>query len=399
MVKYVNVAPYKASTATLQDPARQHGHSARRPSSLRAVSSRPSLVVVGAGVFGASLARHCALAGWDVVLVERVAPGHVRAGSGDESRLIRCCHGADAWHTRSARRAWALWHEIDPALVVDCGRRVARAPRRRLGGRGRGRPARRGDPVRARRRDRAVPERRRRRRALHALRARGRDPARPRRGEDARRAGGGGRRRARAGRGAARRRGGRRSTTAGGWRPTASSGPAARGCRALFPGLLDLRITQQDVFYFGAPRGLAHARRARLGRLRRRGLRPRRPRRARREGLARRRRAADATPRRCERVAVPEHERLARDVPRRTLPGPGRRAAGRRSRLPVRDHARHALRHRAAPRPRRARVAAGRRLGPRLQARPGAGRALRALAARAPPSPSRASAWARAAAT
>src|SRR4051794_37970655 len=87
----------------------------------RAVSSRPSLVVVGAGVFGASLARHCALAGWDVVLVERVAPGHVRAGSGDESRIIRSCHGPDAWHTRSARRAWALWHEIDPALVVDSG--------------------------------------------------------------------------------------------------------------------------------------------------------------------------------------------------------------------------------------------------------------------------------------
>ena len=85
------------------------------------MSSRPSLVVVGAGVFGASLARHCALAGWDVVLVERVAPGHVRAGSGDESRIIRCCHGADAWHARSARRAWALWHEIDPGLVVGSG--------------------------------------------------------------------------------------------------------------------------------------------------------------------------------------------------------------------------------------------------------------------------------------
>ncbi|HEX6698572.1 MAG TPA: FAD-dependent oxidoreductase, partial [Solirubrobacteraceae bacterium] len=85
------------------------------------MSSRPSLVVVGAGVFGASLARHCALAGWDVVLVEAVAPGHVRAGSGDESRIIRSCHGPDAWHTRSARRAWALWHEIDPALVVDSG--------------------------------------------------------------------------------------------------------------------------------------------------------------------------------------------------------------------------------------------------------------------------------------
>jgi glycine/D-amino acid oxidase-like deaminating enzyme len=79
------------------------------------------LVVVGAGIFGASLARQCARGGWDVVLVERIAPGHVRAGSGDESRLIRCCHGPDVWHTRSARRAWALWHEIDPSLVVDAG--------------------------------------------------------------------------------------------------------------------------------------------------------------------------------------------------------------------------------------------------------------------------------------
>jgi glycine/D-amino acid oxidase-like deaminating enzyme len=80
-----------------------------------------SIVVVGAGVFGASLARHCALAGWSVTLVERVAPGHVRSGSGDESRLIRCGHGPDEWHARSARRAWELWHEIDPSLVVDAG--------------------------------------------------------------------------------------------------------------------------------------------------------------------------------------------------------------------------------------------------------------------------------------
>src|SRR3954465_7464135 len=80
-----------------------------------------SVIVVGAGVFGASLARQCALSGWDVTLVEAIFPGHVRAGSGDESRIIRCGHGADEWHTASARRAWALWHEIDPGLVVPSG--------------------------------------------------------------------------------------------------------------------------------------------------------------------------------------------------------------------------------------------------------------------------------------
>jgi sarcosine oxidase len=61
------------------------------------------------------------VAGWSVTLVERVAPGHVRAGSGDESRLIRCGHGPDEWHARSARRAWELWHEIDPRLVAPTG--------------------------------------------------------------------------------------------------------------------------------------------------------------------------------------------------------------------------------------------------------------------------------------
>ena len=78
-------------------------------------------MVVGAGVFGAALARHCALEGWRVTLVEAVAPGHARAGSGDESRLIRCGHGKDEWHARSARRAWELWAQIDPALRVDAG--------------------------------------------------------------------------------------------------------------------------------------------------------------------------------------------------------------------------------------------------------------------------------------
>src|SRR4051812_2222953 len=80
-----------------------------------------SIVVVGAGVFGAALAHRCASAGWEVTLVEAVAPGHVRSGSGDESRIIRCGHGEDEWHAASARRAWELWHEIDPALVVPCG--------------------------------------------------------------------------------------------------------------------------------------------------------------------------------------------------------------------------------------------------------------------------------------
>jgi sarcosine oxidase len=79
------------------------------------------VIVCGAGAFGAATARQLARDGWQVTLVEPVAAGHVRAASGGESRLIRCGHGADAWHARSARRALELWREVDPALLVEAG--------------------------------------------------------------------------------------------------------------------------------------------------------------------------------------------------------------------------------------------------------------------------------------
>jgi glycine/D-amino acid oxidase-like deaminating enzyme len=49
------------------------------------------------------------------------APGHARAGSGGESRLIRFSHGEDVWYTRSARRARDLWQELDAGVLVECG--------------------------------------------------------------------------------------------------------------------------------------------------------------------------------------------------------------------------------------------------------------------------------------
>lgn len=82
---------------------------------------RASAVVCGAGVFGASVADRLARSGWDVTLVEPFAPGHVRAGSGGESRLIRCAHGDDVLHTRLAARAGVLWDELDPEVRVPAG--------------------------------------------------------------------------------------------------------------------------------------------------------------------------------------------------------------------------------------------------------------------------------------
>jgi sarcosine oxidase len=81
----------------------------------------PSVVIVGAGVFGASLARLLAIEGWEVTLVEQESPGWAGSSSGGESRLLRFAHGRESWYARSARRAQELWREIDPTLIADCG--------------------------------------------------------------------------------------------------------------------------------------------------------------------------------------------------------------------------------------------------------------------------------------
>jgi sarcosine oxidase len=81
----------------------------------------PSAIVIGAGVFGASLADRLARDGWEVTLVDRFEPGHPRAESGGETRLIRCSHGPDGFYTRSARRALGLWRELGEGVLVESG--------------------------------------------------------------------------------------------------------------------------------------------------------------------------------------------------------------------------------------------------------------------------------------
>jgi sarcosine oxidase len=84
-----------------------------------------SAVIVGAGTFGASLAWWLARAGANVTLVDQFAPGDPRATSGGETRLIRCGHGPDAGYTASARRARTLWRELEAEtgeeLLVESG--------------------------------------------------------------------------------------------------------------------------------------------------------------------------------------------------------------------------------------------------------------------------------------
>ena len=126
-------------------------------------------------------ARAARVAAGSVTLVDRYPPGHVRAASGGESRLIRSAHGADAWYVRSVRRACERWRGAgggDRRVAARAVRRRLARPRRgRLGGRERARPRRGGRPDRAAGPDRsrrAVPELRRRRPRLLPARARGR---------------------------------------------------------------------------------------------------------------------------------------------------------------------------------------------------------------------------------
>lgn len=80
---------------------------------------------MGAGTFGASLAWHLAGRGDEVVLVDQFEPGDVRATSSGETRLIRCAHGADADYSAMARRARTLWRELEAEtgtdLLSECG--------------------------------------------------------------------------------------------------------------------------------------------------------------------------------------------------------------------------------------------------------------------------------------
>jgi glycine/D-amino acid oxidase-like deaminating enzyme len=71
-----------------------------------------SVLVVGAGVSGSSVARELASRGWQVTLAEQYSPGTVRSASGGDTRLLRAAHGDEDWYTRLARRARTLWLDL-----------------------------------------------------------------------------------------------------------------------------------------------------------------------------------------------------------------------------------------------------------------------------------------------
>ncbi|WP_214110244.1 NAD(P)/FAD-dependent oxidoreductase [Acrocarpospora catenulata] len=78
-----------------------------------------STIVVGAGIWGSSLALRLAETGWRVTLIEQYAPGHVRQASGGETRLLRCSHGADDWYARLAWQARDGWRRLGERVGED----------------------------------------------------------------------------------------------------------------------------------------------------------------------------------------------------------------------------------------------------------------------------------------
>jgi sarcosine oxidase len=70
------------------------------------------VAVVGAGVFGSWTAWHLAKRGLQVALVEMYGPGHARASSGGESRIIRMSYGPDEIYTRWSKSSLGQWKEL-----------------------------------------------------------------------------------------------------------------------------------------------------------------------------------------------------------------------------------------------------------------------------------------------
>lgn len=84
-----------------------------------------SVVVVGAGAFGAWSALRLARDGWNVTLVDAYGPANGRASSADHTRVIRAGYGDAAIYSQWATDSLTDWQWLakkrGEALVVECG--------------------------------------------------------------------------------------------------------------------------------------------------------------------------------------------------------------------------------------------------------------------------------------
>ncbi|HEX2834182.1 MAG TPA: FAD-dependent oxidoreductase [Thermoanaerobaculia bacterium] len=82
-------------------------------------------MVVGAGAFGGWTAFHLRRLGAEVTLVDAWGPGHSRASSGGETRVIRSVYGRDRIYVEMVKRSYELWaaldSSVDEPLYVETG--------------------------------------------------------------------------------------------------------------------------------------------------------------------------------------------------------------------------------------------------------------------------------------
>jgi glycine/D-amino acid oxidase-like deaminating enzyme len=80
------------------------------------LSQQPDVVVAGAGVLGVFAALSLVERGARVVLTDPWEPGHARATSSSESRVIRTLYGSDAFYSEWAWRAISAWERWEGEL-------------------------------------------------------------------------------------------------------------------------------------------------------------------------------------------------------------------------------------------------------------------------------------------
>jgi glycine/D-amino acid oxidase-like deaminating enzyme len=78
----------------------------------RKLGAGATAVVIGAGVGGAATALSLQRLGLDVTLVDQWEPGHARAASAGEHRILRSSHGTDELYARWSREARLRWLEL-----------------------------------------------------------------------------------------------------------------------------------------------------------------------------------------------------------------------------------------------------------------------------------------------
>ena len=145
--------PFDATTTTRSTPWRNGDtlplpftpatRSPRRPVATLTPQRREpvgaaDVVVVGAGTMGAWTALRSRRAGWTTTLIDAFGAGHPRATSGDETRILRAAHGADTFYTRWSREARIGWQAFDDggrrAVLRRGGHALVRPPRGRVRG-------------------------------------------------------------------------------------------------------------------------------------------------------------------------------------------------------------------------------------------------------------------------